>query len=374
MTRSVDPMITTIAREFMVPAATAALLSSAFTLPYALGQPVLGPLGDILGKTTILKVCIWFLAIVLAISAFAPNFSFLLALRPLAGIFAGGLMPVAMAILGDRYPPNERSLAIARFLSTALIGQVAGASGAGLLLDWVGWRGVMIITAVVAAAAATGAMIIFPRGSSPPRNPFRFADVVTGYRNVFSNPNAKVCFGIVLVEGITVFGVTPFFGDMLEQAHTGGPREAGFIIAGIGIGGLAFSLSISLIMRFFARKTMIIASGVIAAAGLLAIAMDLNWTRDIVYFSFTGFGFFMLHNSMQTEVSELAPQSRGTAFSMNAFFFFTGQAIGPVIFGPMHLVIGASLTLVIMALLLAVSALLGGLFMRRRLISGLQGF
>jgi predicted MFS family arabinose efflux permease len=41
----------------------------------------------------------------------------------------------------------------------------------------------------------------------------------------------------------------------------------------------------------------------------------------------------MLHNSVQTEVSSLAPSARASAFSMHAFSFFLGQALGPVIFG-----------------------------------------
>ena len=41
----------------------------------------------------------------------------------------------------------------------------------------------------------------------------------------------------------------------------------------------------------------------------------------------------MLHNSLQTKATELAPTARGSAIALHAFFFFLGQAIGPVIFG-----------------------------------------
>lgn len=371
VTRSVDPLVTMIGRDFAIPAATAALLSSAFTLPYALGQPVLGPLGDVLGKTTILKTCLWLLAACLATSALMPSFPALLAMRPLTGIFAGGIMPVTMAILSDRYPIAERQLAIARFLTTALIGQVIGASGAGLLAAIIGWRGVMFSTACVAVIAAIGTTFVFRAGTRTKREPFRFATIVRGYRQIFANPNSFVCFGVVFVEGITIFGVTPFFAEMLERSHTGGAREAGFIIAGIGAGGVVYSLSLALILRFATRRGMMAAGGFIAALGLLGIALWPDWRADILFYSVTGFGFFMLHNSVQAEVSELAPAARSTAYSLHAFSFFLGQAIAPLAFGPMHNTIGAGPTLEIMATILTIGAVTSSRLLRRNLVSGI---
>jgi predicted MFS family arabinose efflux permease len=46
-----------------------------------------------------------------------------------------------------------------------------------------------------------------------------------------------------------------------------------------------------------------------------------------------GFGFFLLHNSVQTEVTELAPSARASSFSLHAFCFFLGQAVGPLLYG-----------------------------------------
>jgi predicted MFS family arabinose efflux permease len=46
-----------------------------------------------------------------------------------------------------------------------------------------------------------------------------------------------------------------------------------------------------------------------------------------------GLRVFLLHNSVQTEVTELAPSARASAFSLHAFSFFMGQALGPVLYG-----------------------------------------
>jgi MFS family permease len=47
--RALDPLVAEIGAEFGVAAATVALLGTAYALPYALVQPVLGPVGDAIG-------------------------------------------------------------------------------------------------------------------------------------------------------------------------------------------------------------------------------------------------------------------------------------------------------------------------------------
>src|SRR5262245_25723086 len=55
-TRAVDPVVPQIANDLLVETATAALLSTAFALPYAALQPVLGPIADVVGKTRVMVV------------------------------------------------------------------------------------------------------------------------------------------------------------------------------------------------------------------------------------------------------------------------------------------------------------------------------
>ena len=64
---------------------------------------------------------------------------------------------------------------------------------------------------------------------------------------------------------------------------------------------------------------------------------------------FLGLGFFMLHNSLQTRVTEVAPQSRASAVAMHAFHFFLGQAAGPVVVGATRGMIGLPATLLLAA-------------------------
>ena len=64
-TRVTDPTVAEIAGEFSVTVAEAALLGTAYTLPFALVQPILGPVADSIGKRRIVMICVAMLGVML---------------------------------------------------------------------------------------------------------------------------------------------------------------------------------------------------------------------------------------------------------------------------------------------------------------------
>ncbi|MFC7553767.1 MFS transporter [Pseudoroseomonas wenyumeiae] len=73
-TRALDPLMAELARDFSAPHGQVALLATAFALPYALVQPVLGPVGDALGKRRIVTLCAVLLALMLALAPWRRAF------------------------------------------------------------------------------------------------------------------------------------------------------------------------------------------------------------------------------------------------------------------------------------------------------------
>jgi predicted MFS family arabinose efflux permease len=90
---------------------------------------------------------------------------------------------------------------------------------------------------------------------------------------------------------------------------------------------------------------MMAAGGIIAALGLGSVGLEVSWPSQMASMMVLGFGFFLLHNSVQTEVTELAPSARASAFSLHAFSFFLGQALGPILYGLALPAIGPSVSL-----------------------------
>ena len=332
--RIVDPVSPQIASDLFVDLSTAALLSTAFTLPYALMQPVLGTAADFFGKTRLMNISLLIVAITALICAVATSFSVVVAMRIAAGLTAGGVFPVAMALTGDLVPVHQRQVAIGRLLAVGLTGNVVGAGLAGVIGDVFGWRGIFAffgIFGLICAIAAFYAFRNFRRPTPPP--PFHRAAVIANFRNIFAEPRAKVCFISVFFEAIFIHGLFPYVAILLLIAGEARASIAGLVVAAFGFGGVIYSVTVgSLVARVVERKLMLV-GGSLAAVALVLAALHFPWYVQVGIFSLLGFGFYMLHGCIQVHVTELSSTARGTAASLHSSFFFIGQATGPVIYG-----------------------------------------
>jgi MFS transporter, DHA1 family, inner membrane transport protein len=330
--RSVDPVIPQIAHGLNVAPTTAALLSTAFTLPYALVQPVLGALADMFRKTRMMALCMLALGLTTLACGLATNFEMLMTLRVLAGLAAGGVFPIALAVAGDRVPIEQRQVAIGRLLFAAMTGNLLGASGAGVVGDLIGWRGVFFLTGAIDLIALGLAFRGFRDLHEVPGR-FDLSTFIPNYRAVFSNPLAKYCFGGVFMEAIFLFGVFPYMAVMLRTEGVTQASIAGVVIAGFGIGGVIYTLVVSWLVTHIGERRLMAGGGMVVGTGLAVIALRAPWPVEFINFVFIGFGFYMLHGCIQVYVTELAPGARGSATAGHSAFFFLGQAIGPVIYG-----------------------------------------
>jgi len=142
------------------------------------------------------------------------------------------------------------------------------------------------------------------------------------------------------------------------------------VLGCIGVGGIFYSLTLQWTLRLLRRPTMMALGGFLLCSGLVSLAVAAPWHAQAGAFVVTGFGFMLLHNSIQAEVSELAPDNRASAFSMHSFSFFLGQAFGPVAtgFGLAH--VGRAWLLVNIVVLATTGLVVSRLFGRRPTMSG----
>lgn len=350
VTRITDPLVPQIAQTFAVDVNAVALLSTAFALPWAFSQPVLGPAGDLLGKTRVIVFGLTLLAASTLLGALATDIRVLFASRILSGISAAAVGPVAFALAADLLPARERQVGIGRILTASISGQLLGAVGAGLLGDFVGWRGVLFAIAAALLLASVTALFGFRGVAEPRAERIAFSVVFANYRTIFANPLAKVCFGAVFIEGIAVHGILPYVAPLLFAAGETRAAIAGLVIAGFALGGLVYAISVRQLLALTSASHRLIAGGWIAAVSLLVMGFVPSWPLLTLAVSGLGFGFFMLHNGIQVQMLELAPHARGSSVAMHAFSLFMGQAVGPVLYGLGLSVLGPLASTVIGAL------------------------
>jgi len=364
--RATDPIIPPIAHDIQVDPNAVALLTTAFALPFALVQPVLGPVGDMVGKVRVMIACLAVTMLAMLASGFAQNFTVLMVARIVAGAAAGGIFPVGIAVIGDLVPVKDRQVAIGRWLTAVITGNLLGSSLAGVIGDLVGWRGVFFVITGLGVLALGVAIVTLRKAARAKPVQLSLSGFSRGYGSVFANPRAKVCFSAVFVEGIVVFGLFPFLALLLLAA--GEPRAsiAGAVIAGFSLGGVIYALAVPRLVARWRPDQLMIGGGIIAALALGIVSFDLMWPVQFAAFTLLGLGFYTLHASIQVTATELSSTARGAAMSLHSFFFFIGHASGPVLYGAGFVKLGSAVTISIAAVVVMAVGFICSRLLRER--------
>ena len=333
-TRALDPVLPHVASDFAVSITTAAGFASVYAFTFAIIQPVLGAAADLFGKARLAVICLVLLGVANILGSLSTSFPLLFATRVLAGIGAGGVFPIALSLTSDLVGPDKRQVAIGRTLAGSMSGNLLGASLSGLIGDFMGWRGVLGFLGVLAVAASIAVTFGF-RGSKLSRVPANmdFAALRHGYRTIFSNPNARVCYSAVFIEGCCVLGLFPYVASFLFEQGVTSLSIGGLVIAGFAVGGLFYTLTVSRMLPLIGVNRMMIAGATLMASQLAVIAFGPRWQFQALDFVALGWGFYMIHGSLQVFASELSEEARATALSLHSFFFFMGQTVGPIAYG-----------------------------------------
>jgi len=363
--RSIDPMLPLLAADLGVSFPDAAFLITVYSVPYAAALLVLGPAADAIGKGWLIRVCLVGFAVSLVGAAVAPSYGWLAVARAVAGVFAGGLIPVALALIGDLVPFGERQVAISRFLLVTIIGQMSGAMLTGLLSELTGWRTMFAGMALVAVGATVAAHFFLTASGSAARR-LTLSGAWADYRTVFLNPITPLIFGMAAAEGTLVVGILSFVAPLLARPDASGVFEAGVAIGAFALGGISYGALARFLIGMFRQPHLVRMGGTLAGGMYVLVALPVHWLAAVPFFYLAGFGFFMLHNTLQTQATELAPRARGSAMALFAAALFLGQGLGPIFGDAVTRAVGVSTLYAIAGLLIAILSLASARLVRER--------
>ncbi|WP_435172318.1 MDR family MFS transporter [Actinacidiphila sp. bgisy145] len=136
-----------------------AWVTTAFLITSTISAPLFGKLSDLYGRKRLFMLAIVLFVVGSALCGLAQSMYELAVFRAFQGIGAGGIMPLALAVIGDIIPPRERAryqgYMMAVFASASVLGPVLGGlfSGTDSFLGTAGWRWIFYINVPVAAFA-----------------------------------------------------------------------------------------------------------------------------------------------------------------------------------------------------------------------------
>ena len=336
--RVTDPLLPRLASEFSISLGAASWVVTIFTLAYGLNQLFFGPLGDRFGKYRVVAWACVACSLATLMCAVASGFETLLAARLIAGAMLAAIIPLSMAWIGDVVPYEQRQPVLARFLIGQILGVSAGQLLGGLAADFFGWR--MPFFLLAAGFVAVSVLLFSMQRRLPARalsvsrseghvlkRTFREFDLV------LRQPWARVVTLTVFLEGAFLYGAFAFIATHLHQTHGLSLSAAGTVVMLFGFGGFLFASSSHQFVRRFGETGLAFWGGIAMFVSLLAIALLPAWWWSIPACFVAGLGFYMLHNTLQTNATQMAPERRGAAVSAFAFCFFMGQSAGLALAG-----------------------------------------
>jgi predicted MFS family arabinose efflux permease len=300
---------------------------------YGLAQLGFGPLGDRYGKYRVIAWACAASAFSSLACALAPGWHMLLLARLLAGATAAAVIPLAMAWIGDVVPYERRQPVLARFL----IGQIGGFSfgvwAGGFTADHLPWRAPFFVLALlflIVAAVLQRTRRRLPPSAAQARAPSGAARgaVYREFRAVLGQPWARVVLVVVFFEGAAVYGPFAFIASHLYQRFGLPLSTVGALVMGFAAGGLVFSLGARQLVARLGEVQLVRWGSLLMAGALLAIATAPAWAWAVPACMLMGLGFYMMHNTLQTHATQMAPERRGAAVSSFAACFFLGQSAG----------------------------------------------
>jgi predicted MFS family arabinose efflux permease len=326
--RVADAQLPALANTFGVGLAGAAQVITVFAVAYGVLQLAYGPIGDRHGKWRVVTVAVLASAVTAFACAAATNFKVLLVARAAAGATCAGIIPLSMAWIGDAVPYDRRQPVLARFLTGQIFGMATGQWLGGIASDYFDWRVPFALLTV--CFLIPGVLLWRTRvlaDSVAPHVP-RSGRLVQEAGYVLREPWARVVLCVVFLEGAILYGPFAFLATHLHLRAGVSLGLAGALVTLFAFGGLLFAIFSRRLVPRLGETGLARGGGALMLSGLLLAALSPVWWSAPLACVAAGLGFYMFHNTLQANATQMAPQARGLAVSLFAAGFFLGQTFG----------------------------------------------
>ena len=308
-----QPLLPTLAAEFDVTPAQAALSVSGPTLALGLGLLVAGPLSDVRGRTWLVHGSLLATGVVGLACAFAWSWELLLALRTLQGLVLAGLPAVATAYLREEVDPRMAAGVTGLYVGGTALGGMSGRLIAAPLAEVGGWRTAVagIAVLVLVCAALVRRWLPPSRGFRPV--PARPRDLIGQTFRVLRDP---VLLGLFAVGGLLMGAFVAVFnglGFRLESVEFGlSTGVAGLVFATYALGSVSSTLAGRLSARTAGPRPVVPVGIALAVAGVL-LTLSPRLPLVVAGVAVMVVGFFAAHGTASGWVAARAAYGSGGA-------------------------------------------------------------
>jgi predicted MFS family arabinose efflux permease len=328
----VAPLIPAFSREFSVPAYQLGWLVAGYLIPYGISTLVYGALSDWWGRAPMLVALLCFATTTLLLVSFAGSWRTLVAARILSGVGCGGIVTVALAIVGDRYPYAIQGRPMGRMFGAVAGGIAFGSTLGPILNPLFGWRNEF---RALACVCCFGAVFVCRNARSiisVHSRPSSLRQVIREYLVVLDTPRGGRTMAFIFCNGAFHGGIFAWLGLLLTRRYHLHDAGIGLALAGYGLPGILFGTMIGRWGDRYGRRY-VVPFGFLWAAGCAFLLLP-HSPRFVAALIITALsvGFDATHPLMSSITTSLDPKHRGQITGLATFANFFGMGTGALCF------------------------------------------
>jgi DHA1 family bicyclomycin/chloramphenicol resistance-like MFS transporter len=332
------PALPKIADELSVSSLVAQLTLTGTLAGLAVGQLIVGPLSDSLGRRRPLMAGIVLHMLASVLCLFAPNIAVLGVARGLQGMGAAAAMVVAIAVVGDLYADNVAATVMSRLMLVLGVAPVLAPSlGAAVLLK-ASWHWVFAVLVVLAGALLLLAATALPETlPASHRRPLRVRSIAATYVELLRDVRFVI---LVLVAALGMSGLFAYIAgaSFVLQGHYGLDQQAFALVFGAGAIALigATQFNVVLLRRFSPQIIVVWALAAALAAGVVFVGLSVAHIGGLLGFVLPVWAILAAMGLVIPNAPAMAlsrhPDAAGTAAALlGAAQFGLGAAVAPLV-------------------------------------------
>lgn len=270
------PAFPQLEADFATSAAMIQLTLTGTMIGFAIGQLVVGPLSDKVGRRVPLISVTALHVLASVAAAIAPDLILLGGARVVMGIGAAAGGVVAMAIVRDLFGGRRLVVMLSRLALVSGVAPVVAPLIGSALLAVMPWRGIFVVLAGYGFVMLVAGLIVLPETLPRERRQERGSStVLQRYRSVFSD---RVFVGVLIIGGMTFSGLFSYLSAspfLFQQTHGLDPQAYGLLFAANSIGVVGGVQAASrLAARFGPQWVMAFSTAMLLISGTAIIVCD----------------------------------------------------------------------------------------------------
>jgi predicted MFS family arabinose efflux permease len=330
----VAPIMPALSQVFSVPESIVGHIVPAYLIPYGFATLIYGLVADSAGIHRVLFGSLAAFVALTLLSASATSIEQLTFWRIATGLGAGGVVPLALVLVGRVFPYEQRGRPLGWLFGAMAGGMAFGSPSGALLMPLIGWRGLFI---VVGLAGALLLLALLPYRQSitaaTQRQSIHLADVFAGYRQLLGTVRARRTYGYVLVNSIFHSGVFTWLAVYLEQRYRLDAVHVGLALLGYGVPGFLLGPFIGRKADRWGRARIIPLGLLLSAVAAVMLHAGVPVEMVPLVAMILSLGYDMTQPLFGGIVTSLGGKRPGQAMGLNVFTLFVGFGLGSLLFG-----------------------------------------